>query len=299
MFVRLKKNQEGEQVWQPTATDERRMPTSAAVGIAWWRDHLDRAHVRVAGPAVPFGSTGAGLARVYPGRTLVHRVRSGLPVLLACCACGAAGPVKALGWMGDVCGPCHDRRLAGEPAVLWPGEAGVQDVGVVGWRLATLSRQGMVLVYQLGEDRPVNTVDVGETASGLLLSPDGNLVVVQRPASASGGGLHLEVYEVATGGSLGEWPGGMGDLSFAADGNRLFRLWRENRTCRPADSPLSPAGHWSLFDEHGDAQALSRPSSDGFRLATLERASAHLVLWDPSFGLGRRGFREMKSEAVM
>src|SRR5207247_1450805 len=43
--------------------------------------------------------------------------------LLGVCDCGVSGPLPAIAWMGERCGPCHDRReegLAGQAETPWP-----------------------------------------------------------------------------------------------------------------------------------------------------------------------------------
>src|SRR5207248_6080223 len=49
----------------------------------------------------------------YP-ENLYFREADGRRELWGVCRCGAAGPPESLGWMGNVCGPCHDRLEAGE-----------------------------------------------------------------------------------------------------------------------------------------------------------------------------------------
>jgi WD40 repeat protein len=39
----------------------------------------------------------------------------GEPCWLVSCACGMTGLPEELAWMGDCCGPCHDRRVDGQP----------------------------------------------------------------------------------------------------------------------------------------------------------------------------------------
>jgi WD40 repeat protein len=97
----------------------------SAVALAWWTDHLGRRHHRVVGRRgflVANNSQSVlsphkdqpALALVYPER-IFQREQGRRKALWALCDCGAFGPPPALGWMGDRCGPCHDRREAGDP----------------------------------------------------------------------------------------------------------------------------------------------------------------------------------------
>jgi hypothetical protein len=108
------------------------------VGAAWWTDALGRKHLRVVGRRLepgnvlrtnlfgPPGTDWPPLGLVYPDRVVV-RTRpgrgkgAGQREVLAVCDCGAVGTAEALAWMGDSCGPCHDRREEGQPARPRPG----------------------------------------------------------------------------------------------------------------------------------------------------------------------------------
>jgi hypothetical protein len=116
---------------------------AAQVAAAWWTDRLGRRHLRVLGGdgcslhaalrlrrQIRGAVTHTTLEQVYPEHT-AHLARGGPPRLLALCDCGAAGAPEALGWMGERCGPCHDRHAAGEampPRLRFslPGNAAVE-----------------------------------------------------------------------------------------------------------------------------------------------------------------------------
>jgi hypothetical protein len=87
----------------------------------WWTDHLGRKHVRLTGenglrislrllslPASAAGVTGLALVMLYPDRVFL-RGEGAREEVLVLCPCGAAGPPERLGWVGQCCGPCHDR----------------------------------------------------------------------------------------------------------------------------------------------------------------------------------------------
>ncbi len=97
------------------------------LAVAWWSDLLGRKHVRMLrrdrlyiGSRVAPLILGTNVERppplwmVYPEHVCL-RATDGAPEAFATCRCGAAGPPESLGWMGDVCGPCHDRREAAPP----------------------------------------------------------------------------------------------------------------------------------------------------------------------------------------
>jgi hypothetical protein len=83
------------------------------VGATWWTDAVGRKHVLVQGDdrgeIVPLGDPRPPLALLHPERLFARRV-GGVTAWLAACACGAVGTPGSLGWVGDCCGPCHDRR---------------------------------------------------------------------------------------------------------------------------------------------------------------------------------------------
>jgi hypothetical protein len=98
------------------------------LGLAWWTDYLDRKHVRVVGRRLeqgnefhqnrfgPLGEARPPLWLVHPDRVVLRTLPGKRTELLAVCGCGMVGRPAALGWMGDCCGPCHDRREEGGPA---------------------------------------------------------------------------------------------------------------------------------------------------------------------------------------
>jgi hypothetical protein len=181
------------------------VPGASYVAVAWWSDHQGRKHVRVAGGDTAIGQGHLHYTRmdrderppvwhVCPGR--VYRVKRGgrEPEWLASCACGETGPPRALGWMGECCGPCHDRReegLAAEEApvslvrVLGPVFALAFSPG--GGRLAVSSSYGTVGIHDLASG--VQTLlhaspDEPDGFRPLLYSPDGTLLAAGDPGPA-------------------------------------------------------------------------------------------------------------------
>ncbi len=89
----------------------------------WWTDPAGRRHFRVIGRTRSryAGIRGEGELRelpawwqVYPESVIAVIGPRGVgETYLACCRCGKVGTPAALGWMGDTCGPCFDRRADG------------------------------------------------------------------------------------------------------------------------------------------------------------------------------------------
>ncbi len=106
----------------------------STLATAWWTDHVGRKHVRLLGRRGKLGVPELArlmwpemprrrgpltpvplLALVYREFTFL-RVRDGQRQVRVVCRCGVSGEPGAVGWMGDCCGPCHDRRQSGEAA---------------------------------------------------------------------------------------------------------------------------------------------------------------------------------------
>jgi hypothetical protein len=114
-------------------------PQTPEVIAGWWTDPAGRRHFRVVGRTRHRweGIRGEGELRgfppwwhVYPESVLAVRLANGGEAFLACCRCGKVGTPGSLGWMGDTCGPCFDRRADGGRAAggygHFPGWAGWQ-----------------------------------------------------------------------------------------------------------------------------------------------------------------------------
>ena len=104
-----------------------RFPASSVV-LSWWADHVGRKHVVARGHRVESEEVrfllyidelrqNPPLWHCYPER-LYERTASDGTHWIALCGCGAMGSPENLGWMGDVCGPCHDRREEFGPGVF-------------------------------------------------------------------------------------------------------------------------------------------------------------------------------------
>lgn len=125
---------EGVRLWlpgRPIRLDAPLTELTPRLALAWWTDNLGRRHVRVAcrndggrsslrhhrlGPP---GRLPPPLWLVYPDHFCLRTRPGREPELIALCRCGDVGPPERLDWMGDCCGPCHDRRDEGGEPLGW------------------------------------------------------------------------------------------------------------------------------------------------------------------------------------
>lgn len=161
---------------------------------AWWTDHPGRKHIRVAAGTVNPGEHDLHYFRlddegrpplwhICPGR--LYRVWRGgaAPEWLAACACGEVGPPRALGWAGDCCGPCHDRREEGDvtarpdaPGMLrLAGPVHALDFSPRGDQLAVSSAEGVSLHdLRAGTRSRLHAIgEANQAIHALRFSPDG------------------------------------------------------------------------------------------------------------------------------
>ncbi len=189
---------EGTHCWDRGEEPPRR-PRSSILFHAWWSDAIGRRHHRVTvvarrlrhlqrshwrellpDPARP------PLWHVYPGRTWL-RVRDGRAEALVWCRCGAGGTPAAVAWMGECCGPCHDRREEGLPVPVRGPEqtvlAGHSDAafGLAfspdGRTLATGAMDCLVKLWDMATGRERATLTGhGHRVDTLAYSPDGRIL---------------------------------------------------------------------------------------------------------------------------
>jgi hypothetical protein len=114
---------EGFQQWNGGSGPGRSGEARTILAVVWWTDWIGRKHVRIVARRGEFNnparqnllSRGARRPfqwQAYP-ENLYLLFAEGKEQLRGLCRCGAAGPPSDLGWMGNVCGPCHDRLEAG------------------------------------------------------------------------------------------------------------------------------------------------------------------------------------------
>jgi hypothetical protein len=181
--------------------------TRSAVGVAWWSDFVGRPHLRIVGCRMNLpegyrenfltaGREQPPLTLVYPDHTLFH-VRGESTRQIVACSCGAWGEPAEIGWMGERCGPCHDRAEAGEakPPRTWVLGRPDQNYSV---SAVCFSPDGRTLVsgHQIGvmrlwdvetgreqavfeePDRPASLQEVSKRLTGVRFNPDGQTLAL-------------------------------------------------------------------------------------------------------------------------
>jgi WD40 repeat protein len=192
ILERVQGESEGFQQWSsvPTGVPERRLSTVLA--LAWWSDWNRRKHLRVVSRHGVFDSRArfnclaptqrrSALWLVYPERAYL-RLLGREWKLTVICSCGVWGAPEDLAWMGDRCGPCHDRL---ESAVPIPGAGLARCVIKSGtWaRGMTFAPDSRLLVWEeekawswdLASDGVTNFPLEGQELLSTVCAPDGTL----------------------------------------------------------------------------------------------------------------------------
>jgi len=155
------------------------------VAAAWWTDPLGRKHTRLVARRGEFNHPTCEhlLARrrhrpfqwlTYP-ENLYFRQTGGKEELWGVCRCGAVGPPSDLGWMGNLCGPCHDRDEAGAlPRFPGPTAAVLSGRSTVPGRIRfTPDGRGLVATGQLNNE--VTAWDLESGSCRKWSAPGGSL----------------------------------------------------------------------------------------------------------------------------
>ncbi len=200
----------------------------------WWTDPAGRKHVRVIGRTRRQHARLRGEVELrglppwwhmYPEAVLGVRGKKDGERYIAVCRCGAIGTPESLGWMGDTCGPCFDRKADGGVVAGGFGQFG-------GWA-AHLARFGFTPDGHLigpslsGAFRTVDRAD-GTAATGR------RKIANQVSAMATdAGGTVIALHD----GAVYRWRAGAADVepvlhsrrvwgrvSLAPDGSRLTLL---------------------------------------------------------------------------
>jgi WD40 repeat protein len=145
MLDRVETEPQGWKEWYGVDHEMPRVRRRSAVGLVWWADRLGRRHVYLAADRQN-ERTGLGdllqprwalhglLPLIAPRHSCLVTCGTRSQVYVLCSGCGVYGTPEAIGWMGDCCGPCHDRRescggvdpsLVRHPWLLEGHEAGV------------------------------------------------------------------------------------------------------------------------------------------------------------------------------
>jgi WD40 repeat protein len=281
----------------------------SVLGVAWWTDRAGRKHVRVGArrgriPSAELahllwprpGPTGRptpgwappALAVVHPDHTFL-RVRGGEERVVATCACGVGGEPDAVGWMGECCGPCHDRRQAGEPApppaarsfVLRAEGAPRALCFVPDGRTLAVGVGDSVELWDVHEGRKRVSLPQESSVQGIAVAADGSALA----AASSGVSVWRGVPDEPRPADYAFLPGSRSvalspDGSLVASGLRArmeVRLWRLGES--PADPgrelwPGAFAPHLSFSPDGGTLAAGLYGAGAG------KRASWQVRLWD-------------------
>jgi hypothetical protein len=203
------------------------------VSCAWWSDHLGRRHWFVEGDEyLPHGEPNP-LWRC-PGGTVAHplciidplhtAVRGEGPerACLVVCDCGVVGTPESLGWTGDCCAPCFDRRAEG---TVQPARVAVHAHRTA---VSSLAFTGKDRVLSLGyRDGAIHLFNSASGENSLLASDNrGGAGVVSLPGGAAAVAFgHAEVvcWELESGEH--RWrthcPGELMGLAVSPRGDRL------------------------------------------------------------------------------
>jgi WD domain, G-beta repeat len=280
---------EGWRQWN--GGDGDRGHSRSVLALAWWSDRAGRKHCRLIGQRGKFsrarlqhllGSAEGPrlpLRLVYPD-VLFRSSADGRSEWLASCSCGALGRPEELGWMGDCCGPCHDRHEdGGGPASAWPAPPRTCQ----GTYYLAFSHEGALLlarnlapvvwepttgkeVFRYGK-RPVPT----PSWSVFFHPVERALVIVSEVGQ-------VRQIDLKTGASRTVLPAGQANLGAAisSDG-QLFALAEANRSLSLWD--LTTGQRLGFLSEGGPFRGLVF-SPNGKALAGVDHSDGGMVVWD-------------------
>lgn len=174
------------------------------LSVAWWSDRRGRKLVRVSAGRkrdaewhphfCPPDDPRPPLWHVCFDRVSCATGPDGSPSWLASCACGETGAATRLGWTGERCGPCHDRREEGSPhpddgrpaLFTGPGTGAAVCFSPDGRRLAAASYEGYLRLYDLADGKETRLEEFygGDWPRSLVppvlaFSPDGRWLVAR------------------------------------------------------------------------------------------------------------------------
>jgi WD40 repeat protein len=244
-FDKFAGSAEGLHGWAGSAPPGDRRGDRSVIGVAWWTDYTGRRHVRLLGYRRSLnrkeltgffhndGRAQPPLVVLYPEYTVTH-TRGGKSRLCAACACGAFGPPQEIAWLGECCGPCHDRREAADgkaPALRrsWRLVAESSPDAVAfspdGQTLATNEFSGRVRLWDVatGTQRLVLDARQGWYPT-VLFTPDGRTLV--STGNPPEGGLFF--WDATTGALRRRTPADcpVSCLTCSPDGTRLAGFGR-------------------------------------------------------------------------
>jgi hypothetical protein len=289
-LVRVAAEAEGSHTWL-SGGPRPRQQTRSAVGMAWCRDFTGRTNVRLIARREPLGRPAPhdlfGVADDWPALLRVHaeaallRERGGRADAVVLCPCGAFGAPDEVGWMGDVCGPCHDRRAAGRQppscCLLAEGEGPVL-AAADGSALGRVA-EGVLRVWDTRTGRELKAMTLpARWAWPMILGPGGRRVLLPRSRAADDNRVEETVWDVASGQLLGRVPLGATRAAFVPDG-RVVLLTETGPLLWDVEGGKGPL---AFTDGVGPGHHVTTGlafRSDGRRMATADGANG-VLLWD-------------------
>jgi hypothetical protein len=176
---------------------------------AWWTDAAGRKHVVLRGRRVEHDEAKRllypkeldarpPLWHAYP--EYVCRRTAGKDSQVVCaCGCGAVGTPESLGWMGETCGPCFDRKeevgagalSANLPGVLYGDRAplGVVACSPDGSRVAAKEGDNFVSYWDITRRTRTTVKFSGHPVTDVAITPDARHLLVTGVGLVAGIGL--------------------------------------------------------------------------------------------------------------
>jgi WD40 repeat protein len=294
---------EGRRQFNGSGPRDRSGQARSVVVLVWWTDRIGRKHHRVVGRRrrcnnsarhniLSPGGDRPPLWLVYPDNLYLRQNQGGWE-LFAACRCGAVGPPETLGWMADCCGPCHDRREAGEPppALSWPPHTVLAGHTTEVMNVA-YGQGGRLLVSQAMFDASARLWDLekgecrhlehGDWLSAAAFSPTDSRLALGRIGAVHIWNAAEDVWDKALfqeAKRIGQRHGAVNALTFSPDGATLAAVF-----CGFNWIDLGSLAVWDLGEESAASPLDGRRarciafSPDGRSLAAGAENQVHL--WD-------------------
>jgi hypothetical protein len=264
--------------------------------VAWWTDPLGRRHVRILADRLvldaemrrclvwPQWDVPPAVALVYPNAGY-WRFEGDNRRWMVLCPCGMSGTPAEIGWMGDCCAACHDRREEETPRPQWfasfpATNINSQPTAVVGLHFFDESRslvvshgsgQAMIISREDGSTRPLRL-----TRSCVAVNPVEPLCACMHAGNA------IEIFDA-------DW---QLRESIVPRGRPLAWTWSPDGASIAVLGLSRPSvfireiGDWQHFEPAPGGLSLQQTiiySEDGQRLAALT-TSDELVIWNTTDG---------------